>query len=239
MRIHCLQHVPYEEPGVIEQWARSNSHVMTRTKLFREADFPEASEVDLLVILGGPMGANDEAEYPWMSAEKRFIEECMDASAVVLGICLGAQLIAEVLGSDIYPARYNEVGWYPVTVTEDGKNHSLFETWPEELEVFHWHGDTFDLPDGAIRTVESKGCENQGFVYDETVIGLQFHIELTADDIEYMLEFSADDIPRGPYVQSEDEIRDELKKANQLNTLAVELLNALPVGESPEPSARE
>lgn len=232
MRIHCLQHVPFEKPGVIDQWADSNHDVLTMTKLFREPSFPDPEELDMLVVLGGPMGANDEVDYPWMSLEKRFIEECMETSTVVLGICLGAQLIADVLGSDVYKAKYNEVGWYPIELTEEGKGHSLTKTWPENPEVFHWHGDTFDLPDGATRLASSQGCENQAFVYDETVIGLQFHIELTVEDIEYMLEFLADDIPRGPYCQAEAEIRADIEKANTVNTLAFEFLNSLPLGSS-------
>lgn len=239
MRIHCVQHVPYERPGVIGQWSRSNNHVLTTTKVFREPEFPDPSEVDLLLVLGGPMGANDEVDYPWLSAEKRFIEECMDESAVVLGVCLGAQLIADVLGSDVYKAKYSEIGWYPIELTDEGSTHPLFETWPDELDVLHWHGDTFDLPDGATRIASSQGCENQGFVYDETVIGLQFHVEMTAGDIEYMLEFAGDDVDPGPYVQSEDEILADLETANKLNTLTVEFLNRLPLEELTTASVEE
>ncbi|MFB6347530.1 MAG: type 1 glutamine amidotransferase [bacterium] len=237
MRIHCLQHVPYEKPGVISHWAESNNHVLTMTKSFREVEFPDVTDVDLLVVLGGPMGANDEVDYPWISDEKRFIEQCMESSTVVLGICLGAQMIANVLGADVYKARYSEVGWHPIELTEQGKDHDLVDTWSEELDVFHWHGDTFDLPDGATRLAESPGCDNQAFVYDETVVGLQFHVELTADDIEYMLEFTGNDIPRGPYCQTKDEILQNLEHANKLNTLALEFLENLPVGKSSDVKA--
>ncbi len=225
MRAHYLQHVPYERPGVIEEWIEENDHVLTRTQLYRSLDFPDLSEVDFLVVLGGPMGTEDEPEYPWLSREKAYVGEALEADVPVLGICLGAQIIASVLGSDIYTAKYDEIGWFPIQLTEDGKNHPYLRSWPEEFDVFHWHSDTFDLPEGATHLAENSGCENQAFVYDNQVLGLQFHVEMRPEDIEYMLEFGRDYGLQGPRVQDNELILEQKKKCDRGNALLKETLD--------------
>lgn len=225
MRAHYLQHVPYERPGVIEEWIEENGHVLTRTQLYRSPDFPDLSEVDFLVVLGGPMGAEDESEYSWLSREKAFVEEALENDIPVLGVCLGAQIIASVLGSDIYTAKYDEVGWFPIQLTEEGRNHPFLRAWPEEFDVFHWHGDTFDIPEGATHLVESSGCENQAFVYDDRALGLQFHVEMRPEDVEYMLEFGGDHDLQGPRVQDNEQILDQSQKCERGNALLKETLD--------------
>jgi GMP synthase-like glutamine amidotransferase len=227
VRGHYLQHVPFEKPGIIEDWFNEHNGVLTRTQLYRQPEFPSLDELDFLLVLGGPMGANDEADYPWLVEEKKYIESAIERSIPTLGVCLGAQLIASVLGSDVYPASYEEAGWMPISLTQDGAQHPLLRGWPDEVTVFHWHGDTFDLPDSATRVAESKGCDNQAFVYEESVIGLQFHTEMRADDIRYMLDFLGESDMKGPYVQDRNTIRNGLDNFQQPNALMKKTLNEL------------
>lgn len=215
-----MEHVPYESLGVLEDEFYNQNHVITKTALYRKPEFPHPDEVDFLVIMGGPMGANDEGDYHWLSKEKQFVERTIENSVPVVGICLGAQIIASVLGAEVYPAKYTEIGWYPVKLTDDGKSNALMRGWPDEPQVFHWHGDTFDLPDQAVHLARSEGCENQAFIYDDRVLGLQFHVEMRPKDIQDMLNFSGDHGERGPYVQETSEIENQLDKCERINALA-------------------
>jgi GMP synthase-like glutamine amidotransferase len=225
MRVHYLQHVPYERPGVIEDWTKENGHVLTRTQLYRSPVFPDLADVDFLVVLGGPMGAEDESEYPWLNPEKAYLEEALGNDVPVLGICLGAQIIASVLGSDIYTARYDEIGWFPIQRAEEGKDHPYLRSWPEEFDVFHWHSDTFDLPEGATHLTENSGCENQAFVYNDQALGLQFHVEMRPRDVEYMLEFAGEHDVQGPRVQDDELILEQRKKCERGNVLLKDTLD--------------
>lgn len=219
MRVHYLQHVPYERPGIIEDWVKEGKHVLTRTQLFRSPEFPDLDEVDLLIVLGGPMGANDESEYSWLSREKGYVESALEAEVPVLGICLGAQIIASVLGADVHTAKYDEVGWFPIELTEEGKSHPLVRGWPDELDVLHWHGDAFEIPDGATHLATSDGCENQAFVHDDLALGLQFHVEMRPEDVRYMLDSAGDHGLRGPRVQEAETIREGVDRAERGNVL--------------------
>src|SRR5688572_8821838 len=147
MRAYVLQHVPFEPLGHIEQWlTRAGAHIAT-VELFASQPLPAVADVDLLIAMGGPMSVNDEREYPWLVAEKRLIRDAIEAGRPVLGVCLGSQLIASALGARVYPNHVKEIGWFPVTATHDG-SQDVFR-FPPSLQVFHWHGETFDLPEGA------------------------------------------------------------------------------------------
>ncbi|MEW8428881.1 MAG: C26 family cysteine hydrolase domain-containing family, partial [gamma proteobacterium symbiont of Ctena orbiculata] len=192
MRAHYLQHVPFEGLGSIEDWLLLSGYEITATRFFESPDLPRLEEIDLLIVMGGPMSVNDEHAYPWLAKEKNFIRSVIDAGKPVLGICLGAQLIAASLGSEIYPNSVKEIGWFPISAVKSIPD-SLFR-FPEETTVFHWHGETFDLPSGAVCTAKSKGCQNQAFQFGRKVIGLQFHLEPTASAANAIVENCRDEL---------------------------------------------
>jgi GMP synthase (glutamine-hydrolysing) len=167
---------------------------------------PDVKSFDWLVIMGGPMSANDESAHPWLVAEKKLIGRAIVEQKVVLGICLGAQLIANVLGATVFKNRFPEIGWFPVRLTHAARSSEVFGFLPEIVRVFHWHGETFDLPSGARHIAESEACANQAFVHGSRVIGIQFHPESTRESVQGILEQSASDLVPGHFVQSRQEV---------------------------------
>ena len=127
------------------------------------------------------MSANDDAKYPWLTAEKQFIKKAIDSDKIVIGVCLGAQLIAAALGAKVYRNKYKEIGWFDITPAKDAKKTILADCFAATQTAFHWHGDTFDLPNRAIHLASSDACKNQGYIIDGCVIGFQFHLETTVD----------------------------------------------------------
>jgi GMP synthase-like glutamine amidotransferase len=206
MRIHYFQHVPFEGLGNIENWIKSQRHTFSETRLYENAELPTLADIDWLIVMGGPMGACDDDIYPWLIDEKRFIGQAINLGIKVLGICLGAQLIASVLGAKVYPNAHKEIGWFPLHLTADGAASSIFAGFPAEFTVFHWHGDTFDLPAGAKHLAASKGCVNQAFLYNKNVLGLQFHLDVTIDNIKDWVQNGADELVAAPYIQTAGEM---------------------------------
>lgn len=204
MRSHYLQHVPFEGLGSIESWLKARDHEISSTRLYASERLPELDGFDLLILMGGPMSVNDETDYPWLVDEKRFVRAAIEAGKLVLGICLGAQLIASSLGARVYPNQFKEIGWFPIRGVPSSET-GLFD-FPSSLEVFHWHGETFDLPPGATRIASSEVCENQAFQLGESVIGLQFHLETTLQSAQEIVTNCRDELIDVPYVQSEQEI---------------------------------
>ncbi|WP_127487050.1 type 1 glutamine amidotransferase [Paenibacillus ehimensis] len=227
MRLHYIQHVPFETLGLIEAWAREKGHTVTGTKVYEQASLPALGDFDMAVVLGGPMGANDERLYPWLSAEKAWIAAAIRQKKPLLGICLGAQLIAEAIGGKVRQNYYREIGWFPVELAEAAKHSPLFRGFPDRFVPFHWHGDTFELPDRAVRTASSKGCPNQAFVYEDYVVGLQFHLEMDEAGISRMLKHGKDDLIQGPYVQKPEEMADRAELVNEAKAMLHTLLDAL------------
>ncbi len=206
LRAHWLQHVPFEGLGQIEPWLQARGYAISATRLFAGEPLPEPGAVDLLIIMGGPMSINDEAEHPWLAAEKRFIRAVIERGRPVLGICLGAQHIANALGAKVYPSPHKEIGWLPIeSVAPDEAATFRF---PPSSTVFHWHGETFDLPPGAVRLARSAGCENQAFQLGDRVIGLQFHLETTPETARALVEHCGEELLPARYVQDEATILD-------------------------------
>ena len=205
MRVHVLQHVPFEGLGSIEPWLAQRGTEIRYTRFFERDPLPDLDAVDLLVAMGGPMSVNDEAQFSWLEPEKRTVREAIEREIRVLGICLGAQLIARALGSRVYPNAVKEIGWLPIQGIHETEEAFRF---PSQCTVFHWHGETFDLPGGAVRIARSAGCENQAFQLARHVIGLQFHLETTAAVAHGMVENCGEELVAGSYVQSATEILD-------------------------------
>lgn len=174
MNVHILQHMPNEGPGSIGRWLDNTGAAVSFTHFYQSTTLPDPRVFDMVIALGGPMSVNDEATLPWLVAEKQFLREVMANGTAVLGICLGAQLIASALGARVYPNAQKEIGWFPVTAVESREDVFRF---PASIDAFHWHGETFDLPPGAVQLARSAACENQAFQLGTNVIGLQFHLE--------------------------------------------------------------
>ena len=202
MRILCLQHVPFEGPAAIADWAAANGHSLTVLPLYDNAALPGQSDYDRLVVMGGPMGVQDVDAHPWLRDEKRFIGAAVDSGKAVIGVSMVAQLIAEVLGARVYCNHLKEIGWYPVVLTDAGRRSDALGFLPERLEVFHWHGDTFDLPPGSVHLASSEACENQAFLHRGRVLGLQVHLESTPGSVRDIVDNCGDEIEEAPYVQS-------------------------------------
>lgn len=233
MNVHYLQHVAFEGLGSIEDWVRRGGHTLGATHFYRGDPLPAVDAVDLLVVMGGPMNIYEEADYPWLADEKRFIERAIAAGRRVLGICLGAQLVADVLGARVVANAEKEIGWFQVEKTESAAASRLFAAFPTQLDVFHWHGDTFDIPAGAVRVARSAGCANQAFVYDERVVGLQFHLEATPDSARQIIAHGADDLIDGRDIQTPQAMLVNGRRFYTTNRVMHDLLDRL-VADSPD-----
>lgn len=206
LNIHYIQHVPFEGLGNIESWALSKGHTLSKTQLFDEETYPIIEKIDWLIIMGGPMNIYENQKYHWLSREKIFIEKVIKKGKFVTGICLGAQLIADVLGATVYKGKEKEIGWFSVTLTEEAGRSPLFNILPQSFTAFHWHGDLFEIPKSAKHIASSKGCENQAFEYQERVIALQFHLETTAESAKLLIERCGDELIEGKYIQTQNEM---------------------------------
>jgi len=228
MNIHYLQHEAFEDLASISKWANKPQNTITCTKFFeKNYVLPDPDKIDLLIVLGGPMGVYDEKDYSWLKAEKKFIEEVIKRDKKILGICLGAQLIAEVLGAKVYKNNEKEIGWFDVNFCHKAKTDYFFKDFPETLKVFHWHGDTFDLPSGATHIASSKCTSNQAYTYRNNIVGLQFHIEATTISVSELIKNCKDELVEGNYIQKESEIIKDAIHLERMNSYMFQLLDKM------------
>ena len=201
MHIVCIQHVPFEDAGVIAPWAATREHRFKVVRLHEGQGLPSVSDVDWAVVMGGPMSVHDEAHLSWLKKEKDWIGRVIEQGSGVLGICLGAQIVAQVLGARVSPNPCKEIGWFPVFKTEDAVSIRPLVMLPTVMTPFHWHGETFDIPAGAAHAFGNQACPNQAFVYDERVVALQFHLEITPDGVRRLIENCPGDLESEPFIQ--------------------------------------
>jgi len=199
MKVNVFQHVPFEDIGSMAPWLKARGAEVRYTRFFENPSLPDRKGLDLVIVMGGPMSVNDEMEFPWLRPEKQFLHDAIGHGVSVLGVCLGAQLIASALGCRVYRNRVKEIGWFPIEGTPAPATAFRF---PPTCTVFHWHGETFDLPAGAVRLARSEACENQAFQIKENVIGLQFHLETTRQSARVLVEHCSHELVPGPYIQS-------------------------------------
>jgi GMP synthase (glutamine-hydrolysing) len=201
IRIHCLQHVSFEGPAIIKEWADKKGHLFSFTRFYENDPIPGMQDFDWLVIMGGPMGVYEQKLNPWLITEISLIRGAIDASKTVIGICLGAQLIACALGAEIKPGKMKEIGWFPVYINKSIADPLGLEFLPEEITVFHWHGDTFGLPASTMPLASSGATPNQAFLYKNHVLALQFHFEMNPEALAEITSHGASELISGRYIQ--------------------------------------
>lgn len=177
-RVHILQHAPFEGPGCILPWLQQRGHQIRMIRLHAGERLPDTAELDWLIVLGGPMGVYDYCEHPWLYSEKELIRSAIESDRVVLGICLGAQLVADVLRAPVRRGG-REIGWFPLAMTMEAPESPFGRLLNEAKEAFHWHKDAFGIPEGAVHLARSGGCDHQAFAMGDRVLALQCHLELT------------------------------------------------------------
>lgn len=188
MNVLVFRHVPHEHLGTLGSAFRATDLGYNYIDLFEnKAQNISIEDYHGLIILGGPMNVYETDKYPFLEMEDRLIRKAVERGMPVLGICLGAQLIAKALGAKVTKNREKEIGWYSLKTTEQAREDVLFKHFDIEDTVFQWHGDTFEMPSGAVRLAESPLCANQAFRYGSNVYGLQFHIEVTPEMISEWL----------------------------------------------------
>ncbi len=224
MRILASEHVPFETPGLIGVWARTRGHQVIPCRMHAGETLPAAPDFDFYVSMGGPMGVSDAERIPFLSQEMELMRRMVSEDKPVLGVCLGAQLLAAAMGARVYNNPHREIGWMPVKKTA---NAPAFAKFPETLPVLHWHGDTFDLPPGAVHVLESEACKNQAFTVRRAV-GLQFHLEMTGESLQSIIHNCRDDLAPGPYVQTEAlMMQDAVKYAGACKDALYDLLDRM------------
>jgi GMP synthase-like glutamine amidotransferase len=203
IRVRALIHIEHERLGLIRPALEKRGFVPEETRLWAGEKLPAPGSFDFLIIMGGAMNVDEEDSYPWLAEEKVLINRSIDSGVRVLGICLGAQLIAAALGAGVAPMGYKEIGWFPVRA--EMARHPLFPDLDkgDSLAVAHWHGDAFELPPGCDRLFSSEACREQGFTLRERpVVGLQFHLELDDATLRtYIDQGSAELAEGGRWVQ--------------------------------------
>ena len=227
VNIQYLQHAAGEGPGQIANWAAANGHKLNGTQWYRGDAAPEAASIDFLVIMGGGMNVYQYRNHPWLVAEKTLIAEVIGQGKPVLGVCLGAQLIADVMGGRVYQNPEFEIGWFPIRTLDAVRQHPLVCHFPAEFTALHWHGDTFDLPAGATLLASTEACANQAFVCEGNVVGLQFHIEVRPEDVRSFVQGETAPLPEGKYVQSFEEILAGDRHMPTVHRLLAEVLDAM------------
>lgn len=225
MRVHWLQHADFEDLGCIAPWLAARGDTVTHTRLFAGEAPPSADTFDFLIVMGGPMNIYEYDAYPWLKAEKALIKQAIAANKLVLGICLGSQLIADVLGGVTTRNAHTEVGWFSVEMNAAAKQSKVFAGFPDRYTAFHWHGDTFAIAPGARNLASSEACAHQAYDYGDRVAAIQFHLEVTAANARDWFAHERPETAR--YVQTPENILADVRLFAQNNKLMIQLLENL------------
>jgi GMP synthase (glutamine-hydrolysing) len=211
--ILIVKHIAQEGPGLIGRYFIDDGWELRTIELGNGEKLPDSlHDVSAVIILGGPMNVDEEDVYPFLKEEEKFIRKVLIEEIPMLGICLGAQLIAKTCSAAVTKASEKEIGWYHVKLTEEGQEDSLFRGLPKNITVFQWHEDTFELPDNGVLLAQSKKCRNQAFRIGNDVYGLQFHIEVTDDMIEIWMKGEEGKVNVEKIMSDTEKVRDDFEQ---------------------------
>lgn len=216
MRIHYIQHASFEPIGVIEEWAKARKFSLTGAHVYKGERLLTVEDFDMLIVMGGPQSPREIDQYPYLQDEIDLIKASILEEKIILGFCLGAQLIGEALGASTLKSPNKEVGIYPITLTKGGREDSLFEGFPNTFNVIHWHNDMPGLKEGMELLAYSEGCPHQAFRYGSKIYGLQFHMEITLQVAKDLLDYCPEDLRPDKYIQSPEVLMaQDFKSINQ------------------------
>lgn len=227
MRLHLLEHAPIDLSHTnITAWAQQKGYSVAHTYLCNDEKLPAIEDFDWLMVMGGAQHAWEENMHPWLSDEKKFIAETLDRNKIILGVCFGAQLLAEALGAEVFPNAHQEIGWYEITLTPEGRKSYLFQNIPERFTTFHWHADHFSLPPGCTRLAYSEATANQAYINEERPIaGIQFHPEYPLSLVNYFVREWGDEWQKGPYVAGKEKVLAQTDRIPETYGLMATLLD--------------
>lgn len=226
MRIHSIIHAEFEKPGMIESWAKKNNHQFSNTHIYNHEILPTVADFDFLIVMGGPQSPTRLDRWPYLQAEIDLIKQTMAANKPILGICLGAQLLAESLGAKTERSPHKEIGLFPIALLPEAAADPVFSQFPAEFSVMHWHNDMPGLPQSARLLAKSQGCPRQAFSVGDRFYGIQCHLEMTAENIKDMLQHCENDLKPDLYIQSkQDLIQHDLSEVNQKMKVLLEYLS--------------
>ena len=217
-----FQHIACETPGIFLELFREQKRPVETVRLYEGDRTPDdLSRYSGLLVMGGPMSVNDEADYPWLESEDRLLKQALARDFPTLGICLGSQLVAKAAGGTIRRGPRKEIGWYPVRLTMAARRDPLFREFPETIEVFEWHGEYFDTPPGAVNLAGSELYQCEAFSIGRNVYGLLFHLEVTGQMVrEWVATFKEELDGVKEYIRPEAIIEQLPQRINALNERA-------------------
>jgi GMP synthase-like glutamine amidotransferase len=227
MRIHYLQHDHFEDLSSVGEWAKEKGHDLSCSRMDIGDKLPDLNSFDWLIVMGGKMGVYESKEFPWLDEEIKFILQTIESGKTVLGICLGAQLLAAALGSRVYMNIQPEIGFFPVSFNDVAQEDNVFRLFGKERMVLHIHNDTFDLPVGAVVMASSAATANQAFKYKENVYAFQFHFEVNSGRVDQFIRESMETLPEGDWIQPVREVMEYSKVCHENNLILWQILDAL------------
>lgn len=207
MSVLFLKHIDIEGPGTMAEFLDKKSIQYKVVDVSACDVLPiDPKQYRAIVILGGPMNVYEEDKYSFLKDEDELIKSALKNDIPMLGLCLGAQLIAKAVDAKVRKSPEKEIGWFKVNLTDDGIEDPLFQGLESEIDVFQWHGDTFDIPDKGLHIALSKACLNQAFRYNDNVYALQFHLEVTKDMVREWLDAYSNEIASMSDIVNREEI---------------------------------
>lgn len=206
MKVYCITHSDFETPGVIEDWAKKNEHSFMISRPYKGENCLENLDFDFLIIMGGPQSILEITKFPYLSQEIELIKYAKSENKLILGFCLGAQLIGEAYGTKTEKSPNKEVGIFPINLTSNSSQDPIFNDFPKTFDVIHWHNDMPGLTEQSKVLATSEGCPRQIVNYAKNIYGIQCHLEITRDLIKLMIEHFKSDLAPGKYIQARDQI---------------------------------